>query len=1069
MVSTMDPEAGVNPPTQGRSADDRKYDQTTTKAGRKDNESEAEDDDEDEEADDNEEEDEEDDEEDDDRQSVDFNPVHTELQGIVKSIKGFEIKNWTEHAEIFGEEATRWPHLADVSEKTGDCILHFLMRDDDATQKENKELGKAIKYITKYHPRLLTVRNKDKMTPLYLALSVLDRPRVSLIKRGLFPPKLSGKGKRRLAKAIATRCGPQDENCLHLALKNQFRDSSLLELMVQNASQDAINARDNGNWTPLHRAVHYRHAGEDTFNIIQELIARGEPSPEPCGIFDAPQAEYAFDAYVTVDREELSVYEYHMKTRDRMTVAAASINPTQGNDRKEATKVDKKELHVGERQMQDPKKAAANAQRMNARDRANMSATRMVVEAREEAKEEDWPKPGLVRANTFQRRTESRKKNPKSENEQEIERLEQWSEQIRQELKLHCLRTRTIAQADRFLHGSNKEGIQLYFDYNGLPTENADPVTFYDNFKGTRFDEVLQYVEFPAVRLRRTDIPRGETFQRHKGLFQSKAGGRKDLLFFFSWLKDKKVKHIINLVVHDPIDSHDDEAIETCLSGFRIDVLDWSKPDLDPEMLCSACPDVKELHLRWGGNNAILRAWGEPEGLRTLKNLEQIYLYYDETSDRSRSKIERFAARFKMPVSASGPARMDDGPEDNESMVVSTTERERPQNDQPVFVPEPRIKVLIGQSRETFPGAGATTSEVAVPDQATVTVHKWLESIDSFTDELKTLMANIRTNSHRGDEIRVALIDDGVDFSEKEFREKIMHGKSFAYHTHGNQREKQWYVSELGHGTVMAHMILRVCPMAKIYPIKLDTIRDPKTKHADIRPYSAIQAIEAAVEKDVHIISMSWTVEQPKGDAKTAFDMALKKAEEKGILMFCSSPDEGIFSSDHYPTAWGPDKFFRIGASQADGNPYGRVLLKQVDYLFPGVDVVRANKRDIKLRVFEDNNSFTGSSVSTALAAGLAALVLWFAIIGAKYSWDENQNDGLDNTDVKKLQGIKAMKQAFQNLGAGRDSNDKFVEIWSVLEKPAQSLKDHRGHAADDIKESRRIIFNLARDLVTKS
>lgn len=84
--------------------------------------------------------------------------------------------------------------------------------------------------------------------------------------------------------------------------------------------------------------------------------------------------------------------------------------------------------------------------------------------------------------------------------------------------------------------------------------------------------------------------------------------------------------------MHDSTDSHSDEVIEKCLSSFRVDNLDWSKPDLDPEMLCNACPDVKELHLRWCGNNAILRAWGELEGLRRLKDLRTIYLYHETVS-----------------------------------------------------------------------------------------------------------------------------------------------------------------------------------------------------------------------------------------------------------------------------------------------------------------------------------------------------------------------------------------------------------------------------------------------------
>lgn len=224
------------------------------------------------------------------------------------------------------------------------------------------------------------------------------------------------------------------------------------------------------------------------------------------------------------------------------------------------------------------------------------------------------------------------------------------------------------------------------------------------------------------------------------------------------------------------------------------------------------------------------------------------------------------------------------------------------------------------------------------------------------------------------------------------------------------------------------------------------------------------------MEQGVHIISMSWTVNDPPEGVRTKLDEALGNAAANGILMFCSSPDEGNYiSGDPYPSAYGPDKFFRIGASQADGHPYSWVSLDKVDYLFPGVEVVQANKKDIKLRGVEDRKAETGSSISTALAAGLAALVVWFVIIGAKYSWDENQGggDGLDANDVKDIQNIKKMKQAFQKLGASRESNEKFVEIWTVLDDRTKALKEL--HGDQNVKAARQVIHKLARNLIVKA
>lgn len=178
----------------------------------------------------------------------------------------------------------------------------------------------------------------------------------------------------------------------------------------------------------------------------------------------------------------------------------------------------------------------------------------------------------------------------------------------------------------------------------GLVNEDVNPSIFFDNFKVTKFDEILQYVEFPAITLRkeRKISDHCRFFRGYEDIYRSNTVGRKDLLFFFAWLKEeKKVKQIIKVIVDDFKDPHSDDIIEKCLSLFTIDVLNWSKPDLDPEMLCNACPDVQELHLQWGGNNAILRAWSEPEGLPRLEKLKKVTIHYSQV-------LQTFEMKFKV-------------------------------------------------------------------------------------------------------------------------------------------------------------------------------------------------------------------------------------------------------------------------------------------------------------------------------------------------------------------------------------------------------------------------------------
>lgn len=64
-------------------------------------------------------------------------------------------------------------------------------------------------------------------------------------------------------------------------------------------------------------------------------------------------------------------------------------------------------------------------------------------------------------------------------------------------------------------------------------------------------------------------------------------------------------------------------------------------------------------------------------------------------------------------------------------------------------------------------------------------------------------------------EVVVALIDDGVSLLDDNLAGRVLEGKTFDYSESG---VGQSYNSAQGHGTEMARCILRVCPMAKIYP-----------------------------------------------------------------------------------------------------------------------------------------------------------------------------------------------------------------------------------------------------------
>jgi hypothetical protein len=119
------------------------------------------------------------------------------------------------------------------------------------------------------------------------------------------------------------------------------------------------------------------------------------------------------------------------------------------------------------------------------RERESTNATvqrgkRAKGEGNEESEEEDMPKPGLIRANTNLKRvafSESTNNSASTDRKDTMAEKRQyretWSLKTRNVLKLHCLRTKTIAQATRFLYGTNKDGVYLAISNAGRHLLNS--------------------------------------------------------------------------------------------------------------------------------------------------------------------------------------------------------------------------------------------------------------------------------------------------------------------------------------------------------------------------------------------------------------------------------------------------------------------------------------------------------------------------------------------------------------------------------------------------------------------
>lgn len=142
-----------------------------------------------------------------------------------------------------------------------------------------------------------------------------------------------------------------------------------------------------------------------------------------------------------------------------------------------------------------------------------------------------------------------------------------------------------------------------------------------------KFEDVLQYVAFPSIKLQKKPIS-SKLLQKS---LKPDGKGRSDMVFFFNFLRKRGVKHIIRVIVDDTLEpAHSDEAIEKALGGLKVEIWDWRKIDLCTQTIVTAAPDAREVHLYWSGNNAVLRGWSEPGGLNLLGKLKKVHLHVEQ-------------------------------------------------------------------------------------------------------------------------------------------------------------------------------------------------------------------------------------------------------------------------------------------------------------------------------------------------------------------------------------------------------------------------------------------------------
>ncbi|KAL7790945.1 hypothetical protein V8C37DRAFT_161785 [Trichoderma ceciliae] len=678
--------------------------------------------------------------------------------------------------------------------------------------------------------------------------------------------------------------------------------------------------------------------------------------------------------------------------------------------------------------------------------------------------------------------------------------------EIRKFLRLHYIRTRSDSEARDLIDGKDISDKNLYFDASGH--KGADQlIELINRMSVGGFGDTLAYVYIPTVqhspdskptaKISNKSHPMNQGVARQKTLTENPNIGRSSLIGVFDKLHELGVKSILRLQVEDrESPSHTDAAIERALQGrdsvsdeksrgpISVETWDWRKPDLSIDVISFAAPTVEHVNLYWSGNPAVLRGWGCAEGIPRLyfssQKLKTVTIYAApgiETRERMTKMLERFKEDVRKRVEEM---------KETDANAIDTTKNGKEKKDLIKINEFYRMSGLFTKADLNEEKNNATRSKVESEEQ-----HKWVKQMEDFRTALNSIHRALENRNFKLESIKrvkVALIDDGVDASSLDKYNDIVIVTGRSYYPRDVNGESPWHRSSCGHGTIMANMILRINPWVYLHVMKIqDGLSNDGSR--TIFAESAARAIRGAIHRDVDIISMSWTVKQKIASIVTnttshqpsstgephgikELREAIRAAVDAKILMFCSASDDiQAEAMDFWPYRGAPDYIFRIGAALAQGqrDPHTEDN-KNINYFFPGNKVAEAwNPRSAETVKYHD-----GSSVSTALAAGLASLIIYCANIMGTYHGAKIPPQGPSSPEkvpdisgktrfegfAKELRKRDKMKRAFDNIESENWDRKKFLPVWRTFESITNNINE-MNKLEDKVQQLDKLVSDL--------
>lgn len=216
-------------------------------------------------------------------------------------------------------------------------------------------------------------------------------------------------------------------------------------------------------------------------------------------------------------------------------------------------------------------------------------------------------------------------------------------------------------------------------------------------------------------------------------------------------------------------------------------------------------------------------------------------------------------------------------------------------------------------------------------------------------------------NFYKGNGVKVAVIDTGVDYEHRDLKDRVVFTKNFI--------KDETYKKEI-HGTAVAGVIgasindfgiAGVAPEAEIYSLRAcSQIGD--TSKGICASSNILRAMDEAVKKNVRVINMSFG----SSNYDRLLSLLIDKAVQMGI--FVVAPVSKIGNSVTFPASH-PD-VISVGGIDEKGDPYpAKEIADKAKVLAPAENIFTTIPHD-------KHNFMSGTSLSSAYISGLLALYI---------------------------------------------------------------------------------------------